>query len=169
MTAIRATFVKFLDVPSRKVVQIVLEIPTEEADHALGVLGGWPRPDVSRWVAVAPLTEKAATRPVQEPAEAKPDKPRRRMSELSRAQQAGIMCNDERFQDWLVRRFELSVNNKVMTTAEAAAQFVRAYCKVKSRTQLDTEPDRGAIFDGLRSEFDAYMGRTARPDERSAG
>ena len=40
---------------TRKVVQIVLEVPVEEADAAYQVLGGMPNPAESFWCAVAGL------------------------------------------------------------------------------------------------------------------
>ena len=167
MTTIRATFTKFLDVPSRKIVQIVLEIPSEAADSALKALGGWPRPDESRWVAVVRLTEKAATQPVSEPEESKPDKPSRRMAELSRVQQAGIHCNDPLFCRFLVDHHLLLVAADE-TIKDAAIRWVRRQCR-SQRRNFDNNREAGELWDVLRAEFDGWAGRTARPDERSAG
>ncbi len=93
-----------------------------------------------------------------------PDKPRRHMADLSRAQQAGILCNDERFQAFIDSKFR-----RVKKTAmENAAAIVRVYCKVDSRAKLDSEPDRGKMWDQLRTEYDGWRGAIGHPDERGA-
>jgi len=99
------------------------------------------------------------------PATQAPEKPRRRMSELSRAQQAGILCNDQAFQDWAAtkKNWESAVGDK---PSDAAAKYVRLWCGVESRSQIDEKPNSRQAFDHLRSEFDAHMGRTARPYDR---
>jgi len=159
MTAIRATFSDIRVVKGRKVVQLVMEIPIEEADSALRALGGVPQPDVSRWVGIAPLTEKAATRPAeaQEPVK----KPKRRMSELSRGQQAGIYCSDPHFQKWIATG---QPNNGDMADLDYAIMLVRQVCGVTSRTAFNTDEDAGRAWDALKNDFDAFTGRTAGPE-----
>ncbi len=159
MNAIRATYSDLKLVKTRKVLQLIFEVPIEEADNALRVLGGMPRADAETWVGIAPITEEAATRPA--------DKPRRRMAELSRAQQAGILCNDARFQQFIGTVYGVSwpiTHDRPVI----AAQFVRNYCKVDSRAKLDSEPDRGAAWDQLRTEYDAWTGKIGWPDEQAS-
>lgn len=54
---------------------------------------------------------------------------RRSWETLSNAQQAGIRCNDERFQQWVARQ-----------SKSTAATFVRDYCGVHSRADLNEGP-----------------------------
>ncbi len=147
MTAIRATYSDVKLVKTRKVLQLIFEVPIEEADNALRVLGGMPRPDAETWVGIAPITEEAATAP---------DKPRRRMAELGFVQQAGILCNDPRFQKWCGCVDEI-----------ATAFYVREYCGIGSRTELATNAAGRTRWDELRSEFDASTGKIGRPDDRA--
>ena len=54
MPAIRATYSDVKLVKTRKVFQLIFEVPIEDADNALRVLGGLPRPAAERWVGIAP-------------------------------------------------------------------------------------------------------------------
>ena len=56
--AIRATFTNIQNIQGRKVVQLVLEIPIEQAEKACMVLG-WPDAANPRWCAIALLNEDA--------------------------------------------------------------------------------------------------------------
>ena len=60
MTAFQATYSDFKLVKTRKVVQIVLEVPLEAAGHAYNVLGGMPTFGNEQWFAVARLIKEAA-------------------------------------------------------------------------------------------------------------
>jgi hypothetical protein len=63
--AIRGTFSDFRLIKGRKCAQIICEIPIEEADAALSVLGGIPQPASERWIALAPLNI-TSIKPAQE-------------------------------------------------------------------------------------------------------
>lgn len=76
------------------------------------------------------------------------------------SRQAGILCNDERFQRLAATRCGLPGQQ---FSSSAAAEYLRACCKVASRRLLDTDPTARARFDALRTEFDAWVGRIARP------
>ena len=121
MTAIRATYSDLKLVKTRKVLQLIFEVPIEEADNALRVLGGMPRADAETWVGIALITEEAATRPT--------DKPRKAWADLTPTQQAGIRCSDVDFQAWLG-----------CFDAEEAAVKVRSHCGVKSRSDIGLHP-----------------------------
>lgn len=171
MTAIKAMFADFKLVKTRQVAQLIFEVPIEAADNALHALGGVPRPDAERWVGIAPITEKAAQRaatPTTQPkspiddlnaAAEKAEKPKRRMAELSRAQQAGILCNE--------REFHLFIAEKEFILVEdmddgICAEAVREYCGVDSRAKLDGAA--GNRWDELRTEYDAWRGAIGRPE-----
>lgn len=57
--AFRAEFVNLRNVQSRKVVQLVFEIPVEKTDEALNCLG-WPDAASPKVCAIAVLNEDAA-------------------------------------------------------------------------------------------------------------
>lgn len=67
----------------------------------------------------------------------------------SRAQRAGILCGDARF-----RRF-LDENHGVhpVTGADDAAAVVRTLCRVKSRSEFDTDEAAGKRWDWLESAY----------------
>jgi hypothetical protein len=52
MTAIQAVFVNHKRIPSRKVMQIILEVPEEHQRNVFDVLG-YPNSSMSLWVGVA--------------------------------------------------------------------------------------------------------------------
>ena len=131
--------------------QYIFEVPIEEADHASKVLGGYPRPDAEIWVAIAPITDEAATR-------APANKPKRSMGDMSRTAQAGMLCNSERFQEFLDSRFP-----RVEKVAkENAAAIVRSECR-SLRRHLDTDVDAGKRWDQLRAEYDVWRRAIAAP------
>jgi hypothetical protein len=81
-------------------------------------------------------------------------KPRRHFSEMSRAQQAGILCNDNSFCLWL------SVSHPLKDVKEAA-EAVRQICGVGSRAELDTWDVAATRWDQLVSEYRQATGQMA--------
>jgi hypothetical protein len=92
--AIRGTFADFRLIKGRKVAQMVVEIPIEEADAALATLGGLPQPAAERWVALAALNVTSI----------KPQE-KRRFEDLKSAMQAGIRCADPPFWKFLTEQY----------------------------------------------------------------
>ena len=95
-------------------------------------------------IALVPIDENEQPKPIKR--------------KTSRAQMAGILCNDQRFQKFMRKTYEFRCFND-----EQTAEAVRAWCKVESRAELDSNVDRGMLFDVLRTEFDVYTGRIAAP------
>lgn len=138
---IAATYETYRHVPSRKVVQIVLEVPAE-GQEALFATIGYPKSNESVWVAVCLLREPSQAEP---PAiEHQPEPPLRKPAKL--AQLAGIMCNEGAF-----LRFSGSKD------AAEAANWLRGHCNVTSRADLDTNEDAAIIFRRIRGEYDFWM------------
>lgn len=161
--ALSGTFSDFRIVKGRKIAQLVVEIPLEEADRALKILGGVPLPDVERWVAVARLNPERASSNGKtsefgsENEGSTPSaraKPHRRWSELPRSQQAAIACHDPQFQAWVTA-------GAPDPNEEDAAALVRMECRVDSRRELDTDPVAGRRWDAYYTEYLQATGRLA--------
>lgn len=77
-------------------------------------------------------------------------------------QQAGILCNDERFQRFVVAQVDPDLSDHFLC-ASFAAEYLRRFCNIQSRRDLATNIDARARFRILRTEFDAWSGRIAAP------
>jgi len=100
--------------------------------------------------------EKAAHRQNKLPGNAA--KPKRHWNDLSRAEQAGILCADERFQEFLLDTLGYAVNPG---DAEAAAKAVREHCYVTSRKDLDQYTTAAATWDHLVAQYRQETGQEA--------
>lgn len=140
--AFTASFADFRLVKGRKVAQIVVEVPIEQADHALEVLGGVPRPDAERHVAVARIqippgaTTGAATGSAAADHPHPPERsaaPGGAKRERTLPEKIGIRCADKRFQKWTAEYVGWPA---AATSAEETAGAVRGWCHVKSRAEI---------------------------------
>jgi hypothetical protein len=127
-TAFKATYVDHRPVKTRSVVQFVFEVPVEQADAALAVLGGFARPAEERWVAIARLEQEAKRPPSQlETLE----KTKRKWGDIPYSQQAGILCSDTRFAEFFAENFPHCWDrNPTLTEA------VKDFCQVDSRAKI---------------------------------
>ena len=144
--AFAATFSDFKLIKGRKVAQVVLEVPLEQADNALAALGGLPRPDAEKWVGVALMTGP----PVSEPE--KPGK--RRFEELPYSQQAALKCGDEAFQRYLAERFN---SDPKWFDEETTAKHVRSMCRVRSRADIKPGTVAGTMWEDILYHFHAWL------------
>ncbi|MFT4962515.1 MAG: hypothetical protein ACI92Z_003614 [Paracoccaceae bacterium] len=85
---------------------------------------------------------------------------RQRLTDMPPAQQAGILCNDPRFQKFAATRCGMS--GKQFETS-AAAEYLRNCCNITSRRDLNTSQIAQNRFQTLRTEFDAWTGKIATP------
>ncbi|WP_306131085.1 hypothetical protein [Roseovarius sp. MMSF_3350] len=85
---------------------------------------------------------------------------------MPRPQQAGILANDIRFKRFVAVRLHLAREGAgtITVNTSAAAEFIRSECQVASRRDLATDTAAAQRFDALRTEFDAFTGRIARPE-----
>jgi hypothetical protein len=151
VSAVAGTFADFRIIKGRKVCALVIEVPLEKADEALRVLGGLPNPSEEKWVGLALLNllPKPEPAPVEEPkALPAPTKEPRQWGELSLAQQAGIRCQDPAFQRYL---------REVHRTDRPAADFVRDWCSLTSRAELDANEAAGMVWRELDRNFRRWM------------
>jgi hypothetical protein len=133
----KGTFSDFKIIRTRKVAQLVVEIPIEEADAAVAALGGLPRSDRERWVAVARLDMNAAN--------GQREKTRRAFCDLPFPQQAGIKTKDTDFQFWI---------NGGFCSEQDCAAGIRKRCGVESRADIVAGSEAGEKWLGLLREFE---------------
>jgi hypothetical protein len=136
--AIQGTFADFKIIRTRKLVQIIVELPIEQADEALRVLGGLPRPDQDQWLAVARLNGVA-----------KPPEPEEINTKLSL--QAVMRCKEPLF--W---RFLNTQTVQPVEDETDAAWVVRQLCGVELRSGLNTDPNAAALWRALDAKFQAW-------------
>src|SRR5689334_22551506 len=92
--AIKATYSDYRRVKGRKVLQLIFEVPIEQAPMVHDTFGE-PAPDGSTWVAIARL---------QEPAKQEAEKPKRSWGLLSKREQAVLACESLPFRNFVAYR-----------------------------------------------------------------
>ena len=75
-------------------------------------------------------------------------------------QQAGILCNDPQFQRFVAERMCFEAED---VWPSVAAEYLRRFCNITSRRDLATNINARARLRILRTEFDAWSGRIAKP------
>ncbi|MEO0765179.1 MAG: hypothetical protein AAFY75_04105 [Pseudomonadota bacterium] len=69
---------------------------------------------------------------------------------------AAILCGEHAFRVFVAGRLDLG---PVPVTVEAAAEYMRTACAIKSRRELAKNADAAQRFEALRTDFDAWRGR----------
>lgn len=131
--AIQASYADYRRVKGRKVLQLIFEVPLEQAPQVHEVFGE-PLPDGSTWVAVARIDPTV--------------KPERKGGKL--AQKAGILCNEGAFITFLDESFCETKDE------ETAAMFIRNWCGVHSRADLDHDELAAKKFQDLLMTYEAW-------------
>ncbi len=137
---IQGTYSDFKTVKSRKVLQIIVEVPIENMQQALNVLGA-PNPHAETHVAIAPLKPEAT--------EGKPTVVESKQP-APLAQKIAILCQEQMFIKFLNERVDW-VSNK-----ETAAECIRRCCKVKSRSEIEANQEATAKWESIYSQFQAW-------------
>ena len=161
--AIAGSFAKIVPVPSRNVVQIIVEIESEAADAALKALGGFPIPGSEKPVAVAQLT-KTPEKPVLTPeasAKGVAKQERKPWGELLPSQQAGILCDDPEFQKWVYRQLNWVWHEESTVAANNTKTWVRTNCNVISRRDITAGSEAERVWKGITERFMRDTGRMA--------
>jgi hypothetical protein len=152
--AILATFADVKFIRTRSTMQLVLELPIEQADEALKALGGVPQPGTERWVGVA-LAPKERKGLVDSnfatPKLAAESRERRQFNSLPLKTQAGIRCSDEQFKDFLSEEWS------ELYSTYGAEQLVRDLCCVTSRSELDTNDLAAQKWLKLEERYQAFL------------
>lgn len=83
---------------------------------------------------------------------------KRPFDSLPPMQQAGIMCNDPRFQKFAATRTGAPSDTLTNT---GAAEYLRQICGIRSRRELENDHAAQTKFHALRTTFDAWLGKIA--------
>lgn len=158
--AFKAAYADWKLIKTRSVIQVVLEIPLEQADLAYQVLGGMPLPASEQWVAIARLDEGATVAP-ELPVEAagprgetpdRPHKPRKLVAADKRlAQQAAICCTEPTFRKFLEEKHGYAPANE-----EDAAEALRDMIGVGSRSEIVPGTVFADRWDKIRGQYIAW-------------
>lgn len=167
MTAavIKATYSDWKLIKTRGVVQMIFEVPLNEADSAYQVVGGMPDAAGERWFAIARLdpekvkggeanNRRSISEPDKTPPAPAPDQPARAKSwhDMSPAQQAGMLCAYPAFINFLRAEY----NSSIISNADAAVH-VRSLCGVDSRADIDKSSAAQMRWRNLVSQYRAWM------------
>jgi hypothetical protein len=155
MKPIAATLSNFRPVSTRKVVQLILEIPIERATEALMALGGVPDPSNPQWVGIVALNEE----PVEEDAiklfpridRTKPIEPPKR--EWTLANKVAMTCEEVSFLRFLGDCYPGTFRG----TGEDVATTVRHLCGVDSRSEITPGSTAGREWDRLSLEYEQWQ------------
>ena len=139
--AIACTMLSYKTVPTRKVFQIVVEMPIEYAGKAIALFGA-PDPDGATWLAMARLTHNAVTGRDDVAAIETPKR------EYTPSQRAALMLKDKEFKDWLV--------NIYWTGKEEIGDYdglLKRALGITSKTELDTPGKAAEAWDQMLTSF----------------
>lgn len=151
--AMQADYCDLRFVKGRKVIQVVLELPIEAGAQFVSMFG---TPDPSKTVPVALARIDPNAKPAPEPA-----KERRKWDELSIAQRAGIKCSEKRFQVFVGEQMAKTRSagfRQDLVAEDDAAWFVRTYCGVNSRANIEKDAEATRKFHDLMISYDNWAG-----------
>jgi hypothetical protein len=141
----QGTYSDFKVIKSRKVIQVVIEIPIEQGNSFVGMFGV-PNPSEEVWVAIAELDRRAMTgqRITRE----------EEFEAAKAIKSAGILCKSEIFGGWLrdYREMDVDPNNH-----DSIARALRALLGVKSRADMRNIQEAVTAFNRLKGEYDAWF------------
>lgn len=164
LAAFKACFSDWRVIKTRAAVQLVFEIPIEQADLAYQALGGMPVAAREVWCGIARLNPESEVMPSEQPQSAVDTPPRqeaesvtsvpagakerRKFEDMAPPQQAGMLCQEESFQRYLCENYlglwqAISRNGEFEADKTTpvrwgliAAAVVRELCKVNSRSEI---------------------------------
>jgi hypothetical protein len=150
----QATIHGLRTVPSRGVVQVIVEAKIEELPSIARIA------EHGAWVAVARLSMEGGEAPASNnvPADTRPrpsppsDGAKRTFRELNPAQQAGILCNEEAFWLFLKERENLTIRS-----SEQCADAIRNFLNIKSRTEIAKDHRTRVLWNQYVTDYRAWM------------
>jgi hypothetical protein len=145
--AIRGCYSDLKLIKGRKVAQIHIEIPIEQAEQFVAAFG-IPNAAEETWVALARLDLVNDNGKPND--NWKPD-------EINVAQHCALVCQKPTFWEYLQSR---SIHCE---GEQDAATYVRRWCEINTRADLATNEKARGRWEWLESHYDDWMGRRAAP------
>lgn len=127
----------------------------EATQAAIGSVGSVDAPALASGKARGGLARAAALTPERR-SEIASIAAKKRWGDLSLPQQIGIRCSDPAFQTWASMQEGMSA-----TGADAAAQYVRHTCGVKSRAEIQPGTAAAVLWHTLLTQFEMETGQIA--------
>jgi hypothetical protein len=166
----RGTYSDFKLIKTRGVVSISFEIPVEQAQAALDVLGGMPVAATEVWCGIARLnhagedssagTAAAPKRDLEKPPTSGRGQPapdtqpaKQAFRDMRLVNQAGMLCDELSFQRFITER----AKSALLFSDEGAAEYVREYCGVRSRSDIRPRTPSGDRWTKLHDEYRLWM------------
>ena len=134
--AIKASYADYRRVKGRKVLQLIFEVPLEQAPQVHEAFGE-PLPDGSSWVGIARIDENAVVE---------------KKGGGKLCQRAGILSNEGAFITYL----NVERQSDIKYAGMPVAQVIRDICGVTSRKELDHNPEAGRKFLDLVASYEAW-------------
>lgn len=156
-TAFKATYSDWKLIKTRGVVQVVMEVPVSESDAAYEILGGMPVHGKERWFGIAALkstAEEAPAKPRQVNSPSPDGAKRMDWRDMQPAAQAALRCDQPAFRTFLME--EHSFRPRDANSSDEAAEFLRSFFNVKSRSELGTDPRRRVLWKQMDDQFQAW-------------
>lgn len=145
MSAFAGCYSDLRFIKSRKVAQVVIELPIEQANRFLQAFGA-PDPSKETWVAIARLNHAPESDNSNDATELhEPEKPRRQWEHLRPSARAAMLCDQDAFLAFL------KVRNKVEADAK-----IKAHCGIGSKRELDSDETKLMLFKMIEQLFEAW-------------
>jgi len=158
--AVQAQLVDIRNIGHDKCVKLTLHVPAEQAQLVLDAFG-WPTAVEPVPVALArlqqPKESAAQPRPSVTPATLTGGAHSKSWHELSGGQQAGILCREPTFIKFLSDEVAGVVHGLRVANSEQATTFVREFCGVLSRSEIDKQATAKERWRRLVSDYRAWM------------
>jgi hypothetical protein len=141
---IEGNLVDAKNIGTHKSFRLVIDIPQEQAMAAIHAFG-WPTMTEPVRVAIARLNREVI----------KGEVGLERPKGGKLAQRAGIVCGEEAFETFIKSRWPRIFEFDPVNSDSAA--FVRLYCNVSSRRDLDHNPEAAAKFKKLLDDYEIWL------------
>jgi hypothetical protein len=104
-----------------------------------------------------PVQKEAPAQPRQDTGSQSPPDGARRMDwrDMPPAAQAGIRCNEPAFRTFLMEEHSFRPRQD-HDSADEAAVFIRGFFRIKSRSELGTDPRRRVLWKQMDDQFQAW-------------
>ncbi len=143
--AIAGVFADMKSVKTRSVVQMIVEIPIEQAEAVVQMFG-YPKPGAEVPVAVARLKAKPSAEIVSDDTPTLQKRQPRRWEDMPPSQAAALACQSLPFRQWLGA-----------TCAATADEQLKLMLGISSKSELDTDPVAAEMWKAQLSSYRAHQ------------